>query len=216
MSQLVGKHVLIYFSAHWCPPCRAFTPKLIEVYNEIKAKENAFEIIFVSSDRDQSSFDEYYSDMPWLALPFGDERKSILSRKFKVRGIPCLVAIGPDGKTITTETRHLVAAHGADAFPFTEDHIKNLKEKIDEMAKGWPEKVKHELHEHELVKTRREGYYCDGCNNPGQSWSFNCEECDFDLDPKCALKNEEKPKDDEEKVEAKEGYICEGDVCRKI
>ena len=216
MSQLVGKYVLIYFSAHWCPPCRAFTPKLIEVYNEIKAKENAFEIIFVSSDRDQSSFDEYYSDMPWLALPFGDERKSSLSRKFKVRGIPCLVAIGPDGKTITTETRQLVAAHGADAFPFTEDHIKNLKEKIDEMAKGWPEKVKHELHEHELVKTRREGYYCDGCNNPGQSWSFNCKECDFDLDPKCALKNEEKPKDDEGKVEAKEGYICEGDVCRKI
>ncbi|KMT07242.1 hypothetical protein BVRB_6g148750 [Beta vulgaris subsp. vulgaris] len=156
VSQLVGKHVLIYFSAHWCPPCRAFTPKLIETYHEIKAKESAFEIIFVSSDRDQPSFDEYYSDMPWLALPFGDERKAYLSRKFKVKGIPCLVAIGPEGKTITTETRQLIGAHGADAFPFTENHMKKLIEKI-----------------------------------------------------------EGKAEDEEGKVETKEGYICEGDVCRK-
>ncbi|KNA23555.1 hypothetical protein SOVF_023640 [Spinacia oleracea] len=213
VSQLVGKHILIYFSAHWCPPCRAFTPKLIEVYHEIKAKENAFEIIFVSSDRDQSSFDEYYSDMPWLALPFGDDRKTSLSRKFKVRGIPCLVAIGPEGRTITTEARQLTSAHGADAFPFTEDHIKNLKEEIEKIAEGWPEKLKHELHEHILVKVRRDGYYCDECNNPGNSWSFHCKECDFDLDPKCALKNGVKVEDD---VETKEGYVCEGDVCRKI
>lgn len=215
VSQLVGKHVLIYFSAHWCPPCRAFTPKLIETYHEIKAKESAFEIIFVSSDRDQSSFDEYYADMPWLALPFGDERKAELSRKFKVRGIPCLVAIGPEGRTITTEARKLIGTHGADAFPFTEDHINNINLKIEEMAKGWPEKIKHELHEHELVKVRRDGYYCDGCDSPGHSWSFNCKECDFDLDPKCALKNADKPKD-EDMAETKEGYICEGDVCRKI
>ncbi|KAL2903286.1 putative nucleoredoxin 1-2 [Bienertia sinuspersici] len=216
VSQLVGKHVLIYFSAHWCPPCRAFTPKLIEAYHEIKAKESEFEIIFASSDRDQSSFDEYYSDMPWLALPFGDERKTELSRKFKVRGIPSLVAIGPEGKTVTTEARHLIGSYGADAFPFTEDHIKKLKEKIEEMAKGWPEKIKHELHEHELVKTRRDNYYCDGCDSPGNSWSFLCKDCDFDLDPKCALKNVEKPKKDENMAETKDGYICEGDVCRKI
>lgn len=225
VSQLVGKHVLIYFSAHWCPPCRAFTPKLIEIYKQIKAKESAFEIIFASSDRDQSAFNEYYSDMPWLALPFGDERKAFLSRKFKVKGIPCLVTIGADGKTVTTETRQLVAAYGADGFPFTEDHIKKLKEQIEETAKGWPEKLKHELHEHELIKVRKGSYFCDGCNDPGHSWSFNCEECDFDLDPKCALKSEEKaeeePEDENEKGEAKEGeakegYICEGDVCRKI
>ncbi|GAB4839787.1 hypothetical protein Ancab_020497 [Ancistrocladus abbreviatus] len=88
VSNLVGKHILLYFSAHWCPPCRSFTPELIKAYHEIKEKEDAFEVIFISSDSDQSSFDEYYSSMPWLALPFGDKIKASLSRRFKVAGIP--------------------------------------------------------------------------------------------------------------------------------
>ena len=62
----------IYFSAHWCPPCRGFTPKLVEWYNE--QASDKLEIVFVSSDRDQSSFDGYYGEMPWACVPF-DERE---------------------------------------------------------------------------------------------------------------------------------------------
>ncbi|KAF2899802.1 hypothetical protein ILUMI_06384, partial [Ignelater luminosus] len=40
-----------YFSANWCPPCRAFTPQLAEVYRLLRKREPGFEIIFVSSDR---------------------------------------------------------------------------------------------------------------------------------------------------------------------
>ncbi|KAK6926052.1 Thioredoxin-like fold [Dillenia turbinata] len=135
VSDLVGKHILIYFSAHWCPPCRAFLPKLIETYQNIKAKDDAFELIFVSSDSDQSAFDSYFAEMPWLALPFGDERSNSLNRIFKVSGIPTLVAIGPSGKTIVTDARDLVMAHGADAYPFTEERLKEIEKKNDEMAK---------------------------------------------------------------------------------
>lgn len=216
MSELVGKHILLYFSAQWCPPCRSFLPKFISVYEEIKAKNDAFEVIFISSDRDQSSFDEFYSEMPWLALPYGDERKANLQRLFKIRGIPAVVAISPSGKTLSTQVRQLIQAHGADAFPFTEEHAKKLEEQLDEMAKGWPEKLlKHELHpEHELTLVRRTGYGCDGCKEMGHGWSYLCKICDFDLHPNCAL-NLKKKAEEQQPAQTKEGYICDGDVCRK-
>ncbi|KAM7487305.1 hypothetical protein LguiB_024789 [Lonicera macranthoides] len=213
VSDLVGKRILLYFSAHWCPPCRAFTPKLIEVYHTIKAKDDAFEVVFISSDRDHTSFEEYFSSMPWLALPFGDKRKESLSRLFKVRGIPMLAALGPTGQTVTTEARELVILHGADAYPFTEQRLKEIEAQYEDMAKGWPRKVKHALHEdHDLELTRSRVYTCDGCDETGQVWSFKCEECDFDLHPKCALGTEA---DIEEEGKPQEGWICDGDVCYK-
>jgi len=35
-AALAGKDViLIYFSAHWCPPCRGFTPVLKDFYEVV-------------------------------------------------------------------------------------------------------------------------------------------------------------------------------------
>jgi len=75
VSALVGKNVLLYLSAHWCPPCRGFLPKLTEAYDKIKVNDDSLKVVFISSDRDQASFDEFFATMSWLALPFGDERK---------------------------------------------------------------------------------------------------------------------------------------------
>lgn len=67
-----GKVIGLYFSAHWCPPCRAFTPKLADFYKNFKQspRGDELEIVFVSSDKTQTDFDTYFGDMPWLALPF--------------------------------------------------------------------------------------------------------------------------------------------------
>ena len=57
-SALKGKdYVCLYFSAHWCPPCRMFTPKLKEWYAE--AKEKGVEIVFVSADKDAQAMKDY-------------------------------------------------------------------------------------------------------------------------------------------------------------
>ncbi|KAF8016575.1 hypothetical protein BT93_H1944 [Corymbia citriodora subsp. variegata] len=228
VSDLVGKTVLLYFSAHWCPPCRSFLPVLTDAYEKIKAAGNACEVIFISSDKDQTAFDDYFAVMPWLALPYGDERKKSLSRKFRVRGIPMLIAISPTGRTLTKEARNLIMDHGADAYPFTAEHLKKFEEKFKESIKGWPEKLKHPLHEeHELVPARRRRYNCDGCGEAGEGWSYYCDECDFDLHPKCAV-GEEKATENEvnegdkaaveeakEEGNAKEGWVCDGEVCHK-
>ena len=68
-SHCAGKIVGIYFSAHWCPPCRGFTPQLAQFYKKYAESKN-FEIIFASSDSSVEKFKEYYDEMPWLALEF--------------------------------------------------------------------------------------------------------------------------------------------------
>merc|ERR1711998_777203 len=39
MSTLANKNLAIYFSAHWCPPCRGFTPKLVVFLTRITIKQ---------------------------------------------------------------------------------------------------------------------------------------------------------------------------------
>ena len=119
-AHLAGKFVLIYFSAHWCPPCRGFTPELVTFYNNLKSKRSDFELVFVSSDQNDSQFNEYYGEMPWAALPFADrDRKNILSAKFGVRGIPTLVVLGTTGELITTKAREKVSEDPTGAeFPW--------------------------------------------------------------------------------------------------
>ncbi|EJK75569.1 hypothetical protein THAOC_02700 [Thalassiosira oceanica] len=88
--------VALYFSAHWCGPCRGFTPMLIEFYNVLKEAHPAhgIEIIFVSSDRDEPSFLQYFSTMPFLALPFSNRALAQqVKSMFGVRGIPSLVVL---------------------------------------------------------------------------------------------------------------------------
>jgi len=116
-----GKYLGIYFSAHWCPPCRAFTPKLGETYQKLKAKRNDFEFIFSSGDQDQAAFDEYYKEQPdWLAIPFDDKkRKNALDSHFGVEGIPHFVIVDPEGKIINNSGRHAVTSDPeGDKFPW--------------------------------------------------------------------------------------------------
>ena len=67
---MVGKqYVGLYFSAHWCPPCRDFTPMLADWYTA-NATDLELELVFVSSDNDEEGFTEYFNEMPWKALPY--------------------------------------------------------------------------------------------------------------------------------------------------
>ena len=61
---LAGKKLIaVYYSAHWCPPCRAFTPELVKFYDETKANHPDFELVFVSSDHSAKEMKEY---MIWV------------------------------------------------------------------------------------------------------------------------------------------------------
>jgi len=164
----------LYFSAHWCPPCRNFTPKLVECYEKVRAVGGKFEVVFVSSDSEKADFESYYKSMKtsvgdqFLALDF--EKRDLeknLSDAFDVSGIPALILLKPDGTVISEDGVSAITKGGADAFPWDKAALERAaseksevalrKEKIDEESQrslgtavvkrliGVPEGVNHDI-----------------------------------------------------------------------
>lgn len=123
----------LYFSAKWCGPCRNFTPKLIDFYN----KSENFEVIFVSLDKNENEFNEYFSKMPWKSLPFDNQQSEELSEFFGVQGIPTLILVDHEGNLLTRQGKEMIEKNSS----FFELIAKNkynylLVEKTLELVKG--------------------------------------------------------------------------------
>ncbi|KAL3734314.1 hypothetical protein ACJRO7_023631 [Eucalyptus globulus] len=195
VASLVGKTLGLFFSAQWCLPGMKFTPKLVSIYQKIKHEISErpgaedFEIVYVSSDRDRASFDSYFALMPWLALPFGDPKIRTLARHFDVQDIPCLVVLGPDGKTVTKHGRSLINLYQEQAYPFTEARLESLHRQMDEEAKGLPRSELHAGHHHELTlvsdSTGGGPFICCDCDEQGAGWAYLCVDCGYEVHPKC-------------------------------
>lgn len=109
------RFVAVYFSASWCRPCRQFTPHLAELYENLKEQDpTALEIVFVSSDSEESDFQAYYDEMPWTAVSFGSDLIDSLTEKFEVNGIPAMIVLdGKDGSVKDNNGRSTIMnAHG--------------------------------------------------------------------------------------------------------
>ena len=103
LADAVGgkEFVLLYASAHWCGPCRQFTPMLVNWYQQqallLGHHQSSVEVVFLSADHDKRSFQSYYQSMPWLAVDYDDEAREQLMGYIKVSGIPRLAVL--DGRT---------------------------------------------------------------------------------------------------------------------
>ena len=120
-NELIG----IYFSAHWCPPCRQFTPKLAEFYNKINSNGKKLEIIFCSSDNDEKSFNEYYNLMPWISIPFNSPVTSSLARNLWIFSIPNLYILDNKGNIIDKYGRDTFWSQGEKSYDYWKSLIKN-------------------------------------------------------------------------------------------
>lgn len=109
LAQKPKKYYVFYYTASWCGPCKAFTPQLVKFYNEHK-NEN-FEIVLISSDRDEKSMESYAAknEMPWPQLKF--DQKKAFKTKFEhgVQGIPSVIVCDLEGKIVTSNGRDLTA-----------------------------------------------------------------------------------------------------------
>ena len=107
-SALEGKkYFLIYFSAHWCGPCRKFTPGLVNYYNEVAAKHPEFDLIFVSCDKSPFGMETYMREtsMPWPAIDYQKARQKDGIQKYAGKGIPDLVLVDSSGKVLADSYR---------------------------------------------------------------------------------------------------------------
>ncbi|KAL3505433.1 hypothetical protein ACH5RR_035274 [Cinchona calisaya] len=194
VASLMGKTVGLFFSAQSCSPGVKFTPKLASIYQKIKQVllekgDEDFEIVFVSTDRDELSFNSYLETMPWLALPFNDPTIKNLIKHFDVQWIPGLIILGPDGKTVTKKGRNLVNLYQENAYPFTEARMALLEKQLDEEAKSLPKSEYHAGHRHELTLVSEGSgggpYICCDCDEQGLGWAYQCMECGYEVHPKC-------------------------------
>jgi nucleoredoxin len=61
-------------------------------------------------------YEEYYGEMPWLAIPRGDARVATVAKKFEVRGVPRLIVLKPDGTVIDSNGVKKVSSEGPAAI----------------------------------------------------------------------------------------------------
>lgn len=136
ISELDGKYVGLYFVVNDYGPVVQFTPLLAKIYEKLKELGKKFEIVAVSLDNYESSFDKSSANMPWLAIPHGDKCEK-LARYFGLSGLPTLVMIGPDGKTLQNNVADIIDEHGFEAwegFPFSAEKLEILAEKVKAKA----------------------------------------------------------------------------------
>lgn len=78
-------------------PCQKFTPSLVEFYN--KHKNDNFEIVLITSDRDEDSMENYavQKKMPWPQLKL--KKAADFKEEFNhgVTGIPSVIVCKLDG-----------------------------------------------------------------------------------------------------------------------
>uniref|UniRef100_A0A8C6TI71 Thioredoxin domain-containing protein n=1 Tax=Neogobius melanostomus TaxID=47308 RepID=A0A8C6TI71_9GOBI len=113
-SSLEGHYVGVYFSAHWCPPCRSLSRVLVESYRTIKESGQKFEIVFVSADSkptaSQCHNNRKWPQPPPTAVPGClHVCNGLIPQHFGFLvlspGIPTLILLDAEGHIITRQGR---------------------------------------------------------------------------------------------------------------
>jgi hypothetical protein len=119
VATLNGVSVIgIYFASSGCPACGAFTPLLVDAYDQLQGDGRSFEVVLVSPAVSDPSLFDYMvdGDMGWLAVSSQSTRINTLAQRYNVQWIPTLVVIDGDANTISMNGRNELTASGTAAY----------------------------------------------------------------------------------------------------
>lgn len=113
--------LLVYYSASWCPPCKAFTPELLQFYTEMKQKYgDVFELLLFSFDKKEIDMLNYMKafKMPWPAIAYKERSNIEYLKSYQAPAIPALILIDQNGMI------------GIDKFEYQGNKVRSLDNSV--------------------------------------------------------------------------------------
>ena len=103
-----AKLYVLYYGASWCPPCRRFSPRLVEFVNGAAKDNPRMATVLLSNDKDDADMQEYMHDekMPWPAMPLESLRASPLFLSYAGGSIPHLVVLDRHGMVLASSVEN--------------------------------------------------------------------------------------------------------------
>lgn len=94
--------VALYFTASYCPPCRIFTPQLVEFQSQYNIP-----VIVIGRDKTQQAYDEYMLEQPnHYYVDYNlIQRRNELADKFNIVTIPKLIILDKQQNVVTSNGR---------------------------------------------------------------------------------------------------------------
>ena len=99
-ADFAGKYVVYDFWATWCPDCRADIPAMKDLYAKYGDKVT---FVGISFDTDSEKLDTFVAEngIGWTQLSdFVTKKESKVADDFRVKWIPSMYLVGPDGKVL--------------------------------------------------------------------------------------------------------------------
>jgi thiol-disulfide isomerase/thioredoxin len=99
-ADFAGKYVVYDFWATWCPDCREDIPAMKDLYAKYGDKVT---FVGISFDTDPGKLDAFVAEngIGWTQLSdFVTKKESKVAEDFRVKWIPSMYLVGPDGKVM--------------------------------------------------------------------------------------------------------------------
>ena len=99
-ADFAGKYVVYDFWATWCPDCREDVPAMKDLYAKYGDKVT---FVGISFDTDPEKLDAFVAEngIGWTQLSdFVTKKESKVAEDFRVKWIPSMYLVGPDGKVV--------------------------------------------------------------------------------------------------------------------